>query len=99
MSSVETCPVVTSRGEKRSSVSKAQSLLTRIASRSASAVRKDELHMPSDGNTSSDQMPSLSRSFILSATSLAPGARWVASMNSLASALVGSFLRNAMPSM
>jgi hypothetical protein len=98
MSSVDTWAVATSRGSAFSIVSQAQSLLTRSASRRTSGVRNDELHMPSEGNTSSAQMPSWSRSTIRLAMSLAPGARCVASRNSLLRP-VGSFRRNDMPSM
>ena len=58
MSRVETWAVETRRGFALSIASNAQSLLTLSASRSTSGERNVELHMPSDGKTSSAQMPS-----------------------------------------
>ena len=74
-------------------VSLAQSLEARIASRSSSGVRNEPAHMPSDGNTSSDQMPSSSRSASRLRTSREPGAATVACMNSCW-AMLGSRRRN-----
>jgi hypothetical protein len=95
---LETCAVGTSRGDTFRMFSTAQSLLTRMASRSTSGVRNDELQRPRDGKITSPQIPSVSRSFSRSRASRAPGARLLASMNSWA-AIDGILRRKDCPSM